>query len=259
MSRGRKRSAATLEIKQHEPVELHIPSFSVDNELHKRLRDVPIFKNMNKSFALAIIGRAGSGKTSIMTAMLATPKLFKKVFNKIYLFMPDNSRESMVGNIFEQLPEEQVFGRLNLETLTYVFEQIEQNAHEDKTSLLIFDDVQQYLKGESEALLTHMLNNRRHLRLSIIIVAQTFKKIPRSVRAAMTDFFLFHLSKSDFQVLFQEMINLPVGDWENILHLYRNTAKTVKFTFLYIHPSTQEYFINWDQIVVEDGRIEQST
>jgi ABC-type transport system involved in cytochrome c biogenesis ATPase subunit len=40
-------------------------------------------------------GANGSGKTSLMTGLLQTKQKFKKVFHKIYLFMPDYSRGSM--------------------------------------------------------------------------------------------------------------------------------------------------------------------
>ena len=83
---------------------------------------------MNKSFCCGLIGKAGSGKTSLMVSFIQTPKKFKKVFNKIYVFMPNSSRNSMKQNIFNVLPDDQVFEGVSYDILSDVYERLLENT-----------------------------------------------------------------------------------------------------------------------------------
>ena len=193
-----------MKLKQHQKVELKLPEFEVDKPLSPHLDEIPLLKYLNKSFACSFIGRAGSGKTSLMTGLLQTKNKFKKVFNKIYLFMPTYSRASMKKCIFDCLPQDQIYHELNLETLTDVFNKIEQNRNDKLLSLIIFDDVQDSFKGDCEKLLLKIINNRRHLLTSIMIIAQSYMKISLDVRKALTNHFLFNLSKEDYATIYDE-------------------------------------------------------
>ena len=89
-----------INIKQNKKPKLCMPSFNVDNELSSKLNEYEITKLMNKSNFTLFLGRAGSGKTSLMTSFLKSPQLFKKVYHTIFLFMPSNSRSSLKDNFF---------------------------------------------------------------------------------------------------------------------------------------------------------------
>ena len=67
----------------HNKPKLKMPEFKVDEPLSKHLDD-PLLSNMNKSFCCGLIGKAGSGKTSLMVSFIQTPKKFKKVFIQYY-------------------------------------------------------------------------------------------------------------------------------------------------------------------------------
>ena len=115
--------------------------FKVDEPLSKHLDD-PLLSNMNKSFWCSLLGSAGSGKTSLMVSFIQSPKkYFKKVFNKIYVFMPNSSRNSMKNNIFNVLPDDQVFEGVSYEILSDVYERLLENTDNNHKSLLVFDDV----------------------------------------------------------------------------------------------------------------------
>jgi hypothetical protein len=227
---------------------LKLPSFSVDEKLHTRLDDFPLLKHLNKSFACGILGKAGSGKTSIVIGLLNTPRMMKKVFDKIFVFMPRNSRASMKNDIFQQLPEDQVYSDLTIENLIECFEKVEEQAKQRNKSLVIFDDVQQFLKGECQDLVTHMVNNRRHNRLSIFVIAQSYKKIPKMVRDAFSDLFLFKLSKEDYDEVYREVVQTSTSNWNFIMNEYLKESKKTPHTFLYINTSSQSFFVNWDEI-----------
>ncbi len=109
-------------IKNKEP-KLLMPSFSVDTELSKKLNEYDITRLMNKSNFSLFLGKAGSGKTSLMTSFLKTPALFKKVYHNVFLFMPSNSRNSMKDNFFDKnIPEDQIFDNVSYEDLLSVYD-----------------------------------------------------------------------------------------------------------------------------------------
>ena len=239
-------------LKKNQEIKLKLPEFKVDNPLSPHLDEVPLLQLLNKSFACSFIGRAGSGKTSLMTGLLQTSKKFKKVFNKIYVFMPSYSRDSMQQCVFDCLPEEQIYNELTLETLSDCYERIKENTEEKQKSLIIFDDVQDAFKGECEKLILKIINNRRHLRTSLMIIAQSYMKMSKDVRKALTNHFLFNLSKEDYKVIYEERVYLSKKEWDHILKTYQKSNK-IKGNFLFLDPEAQRFFINWDEVMIEDN------
>eukprot|EP01041_Mallomonas_annulata_P011998 gene11998-25140_t len=109
-----------------------------------------------------ICGKAGSGKTSLLiNALIAKKKnrVYRKVFDKIILVMPSNSRKSLKNNPLDDLPEDQQFEN--------------------------FDDVTAYLKDNPKQLI-ELATNRRHLKLSIVLLVQFIRAVPRPVRFQVT-------------------------------------------------------------------------
>ena len=236
----------------HNKPKLKMPEFKVDEPLSKHLDDDPLLSNMNKSFCCGLIGKAGSGKTSLMVSFLQTPKKFKKVFNKIYVFMPNSSRNSMKKNIFDVLPEDQLFEGVSYEILSEVYERLLESTEDNHKSLLVFDDVQSYLKNkEVEVNLLHIIANRRHLRCSFFIIAQNYNKIPKNIRQSFTDIFLFNVGKEEYINIYEENINLSKDDFSKVLTEYRSIKKTESNSFIYIHDK-DKIFINWNEIIEDE-------
>jgi hypothetical protein len=237
-----------LRIVECEKPKLKMPTLLCDDEIHKKLNDFELTSLMNKSFACLIAGKAGSGKTSLLYALISTPCLFQRCFDKIFLFMPKNSRDSLKDSVFDGLPEDQINDVLSLETLSGVFDRVQDLSKQKKRCLVIFDDVQQFFKGECERLITHMIANRRHNRLSMFFLAQTYKKVPRSCRLGMSDLFCFRLSYADLQDIKSELIDIPDQVWQQILMLYHQQLHAYPRMFLYINPSTNKVFFDWDEL-----------
>ncbi len=243
-----------MKIKKNEDVVLKMPQMLVDHPLASHLENEPLLSHLNKSFACSFIGRAGSGKTSLMTGLLQTKNKLKKVFNKIYVFMPSYSRGSMKKCIFDCLPENQIFSELTLDNLFQVYQRLEENTEDKLLSLIIFDDVQDAFKGECEKLLLKIINNRRHLRTSLMIVAQSYKKMSLDVRKALTNHFLFNLSKEDYNQIYEERIYIPKHLWETILDYYRK-GNDRKGNFLFLDPEKQKTFIGWDEVIIDSEEV----
>jgi hypothetical protein len=234
-------------IKNKEP-ELKRPTFLVDGKLDNKLDKYPLTSLMNRSNFTLFLGRAGSGKTSMIVSLLDTPTLFKGVYHTIYLFMGKNSRSSIKGSFFdEEIPPEQIFDEMNIENLNEIYERIKQDAEEGYKSLIIADDVQKSLKDtEVEKQLLHMVNNRRHLKLSIWCANQNYMALPRSVRMGLTDLFIWKVSKIEMENIFNEQIELHKDKFNRILALLYKKLHS----FFYIHTETKQMFNNWDEIKI---------
>eukprot|EP01040_Poterioochromonas_malhamensis_P018210 gene18210-21198_t len=142
-----------------------MPEFLCDVELTKHLNEDPLLKHMNKRFVCAMIGKAGSGKSSLMLALLQTKKKFKEVFQKIYVWMTETSKCSIKKCAFDVLPDNQQFEGVTFDSLQDVYDHLKDNSSKKQWSLLVFDDVQAYLKNtEIQKALLHIIANSRHLR-----------------------------------------------------------------------------------------------
>jgi hypothetical protein len=234
---------------KHNPVpKLTIPQFSVDNELDAKLNQYPITELMNKSNFTVFLGKAGSGKSSLLISFLKSKTLFYRTYHTIILFMPPNSRQSIRGGFFDKyLPASQIYDDVTVENLMEAYNIAQANAQEDYTTLMIFDDVQKYFKGENEKFLLHMINNRRHARLSLWFACQTYNSIPRQVRQGITDLFVFKINKTEMENIFSEQ-------FEQHKELFIEILKFVfqkNHDFMYLNTNSQRMFSNWDELLIE--------
>lgn len=225
------------------------PVFLVDGELDPRLNEYEITKLMNKSNFTLFLGRAGSGKTSMIVSLLNTPSLFKKVYHTIYLFMGKNSRDSIKGSFFDkQLPPEQIYDELTIDTLNDVYEKIKQDAEEGYKSLIILDDVQKSMKDtEVEKQLLNIVNNRRHLKTSIWCANQNYINLPRSIRMGLTDMFVWKVNKREVENIFTEQIEQHKNKFDVVQKLLFKKPHD----FMYVNTDTQRLFDNWNEVIIE--------
>jgi len=138
--------------------------------------------------------------------------------------MPSNSRSSLKDNFFDKnLPEEQIFDDVNHENLLETYETAKSNALENCNTLIIFDDVQKFFKEKDiQKLLLHMINNRRHARLSIWQCCQNYFQIPKQIRAGLTDLFIFKVNKSELENIFLDQVEQYKDDFMKIMKMVYN-------------------------------------
>lgn len=237
-----------IQIIQNKEPPLKRPVFLVDDELDPRLNKYEITKLMNKSNFTLFLGRAGSGKTSMIVSLLNSPALFKKVYHTIYLFMGKNSRDSIKGSFFDkQLPPEQIYDELTISNLNDVYEKIKQDAEDGYKSLIIMDDVQKELKQtDIEKQLLHIVNNRRHLKTSIWCANQNYINLPRSIRMGLTDMFVWKVNKREIENIFTEQIEQHKTKFEDVLKILFSNPHD----FFYINTNSQRLFNNWNEIII---------
>ena len=236
-----------LKLKTNKKPMLNIPSFNVDGKLKNNLDNIEIFKLMNKSHFALFLGKAGSGKSSLVISFLNSKDAFKKCFHNIFLFCPSNSRSSIKDDFWENnLETEQIYDDLNIDNLIDAYSKIEIDSDNNFKSLIILDDVQKNLKGDCEKLLLHIINNRRHNRICIWICCQNYKTIPLQVRLALTDLFIFKVGKGELENIYEELTEID----KNKFNIITNNAYKVDHSFLYLNCLSQRLFNNWDEIVL---------
>ena len=167
-------------------LKLEPPTFVCDKPLSKRATDP--FEN--RSFFTVFVGQPRSGKTSHMISALTSSKVYNKVFDHIFVFMPEHSRKSMKKNPFRHIKQNQLYNELTHANLKAVLDVMDESSsddsdgeHEPSNNLIIIDDMTIFLKQHAvAALLTYIILNRRHLRVSIMITVQYYNSLPMPIR-----------------------------------------------------------------------------
>jgi hypothetical protein len=200
---------------------------------------------------LCIIGRPGSGKTSFAISMITqkAPKIYKKCFHHIFILMPENSINSLHKNPFKDL--QNVYGELNEETINEIYNKIDNYSKANEKSLLLIDDMTADLKRSKQVMdiMKRLIYNRRHLKLNIIITAQTYNNIPLDVRKNITNLILFKPSKPEFESVFSELLE---NKKELCLEIMKFTYEK-KHNFLFVNVPSQRMFKNFDEIIIHDN------
>jgi len=246
-----------MQVIHHRDPKLSRPIFKCDNYINPLLKDNPMLRHMNLSFACAMVGPARSGKTSLMTSLIATKykkkqhrykPSFRNCFRKIFLFMPEESNKSMADSPFDDIPEDQRWEHIDADILKGVYEECKSTKDDGHQYLMIIDDMQDELKEDLTAkMLLRCVSNRRHINLSIIFLVQNYISISKQVRLKMSDIFIFNPSPPEVEAMQKELSRLGKKHFEMMMGYYEQKAKEDEHTFLYIHEKGRVVFINHDE------------
>lgn len=242
-----------IKIQNIKEPELLFPKMTCDIKLNQNLDNYPALNNMNKFSFNIILGKPGSGKTSILYALLkkgGKNKLFKKVFENIFLFMPTNSRNSFNDNIFSSLSEENVHDELTFDNLTEVWGRIRDDSREGYKSLIILDDVTASLKDtDIQQLLREIIFNRRHNRTSILLLVQNYKSIPKDLRRMINNLVLYKINKNEMDNIFSELFENKKECLNDIMRIVFDKPHQ----FMLMDVDNQKFFKNFGQeIIIEE-------
>jgi hypothetical protein len=233
--------------------ELHDPNyslkpvhFSVDDIISSKIKE-PF---PNTSFFWTIVGKAGSGKTSLLVNTMIHKEIYKKAFDKVILVQPKTSRASLNDNIFEGLPDNQIFEKLDfnvvdrIEMIRKDFDKQNETKKKNRNMLLILDDVTASLR-DNEDVLIQLTTNRRHLKLSIVLLVQFLMSIPRPIRLQITHITVFKPSNEiEGNIIRDEFANLPSKDFKKLTRFVWRDSHD----FLFIDKQSEKYYKNLQQI-----------
>jgi GTPase SAR1 family protein len=205
------------------------------------------------SFALLVCGGPGSGKTTMIVSQLTNRHgLFYKKFHKVYLFSPSIAT---IGKKIK-IPEDQIFQTFDVEVLQNIMtSQKEQVAMEEDPDqvLIIIDDLMSELSTKQNLpIFSQLVNNRRHMNISIICVSQVYNRIKPIVRKGFSDVILFKTTnKKEINTVFEELTGYDQKEIKSIVKyaftdkhdflMFRNDGTLYKnFNELYIEPIESE-------------------
>lgn len=241
-----------LKIKHNKSIKLDIPEFTCDKPLGPHLEKYDMLNQLNGFYFNCICGRPGSGKTSLLISLLTgkkKQKVFRKVFDNIVVVMPSTSRGSLKKNIFENHPEEKLFERLDLSTITSIHNTLQESSKEKEKTLLILDDVGSELKMlDIQQKLRQIIYNRRHLKCTIMILVQSYMSMPLEIRKMLNNIFLYKPSKMEFEKLFEELFETKKQLAYDILKM----AYQDKHDWLLLNVVNQRLFKKFDEIIIHE-------
>jgi hypothetical protein len=209
---------------------------------------------------MLVMGKPGAGKSSHIYGMLTDPKMLAGIFERgtVYVIAPPSSIDSFgPDSAWSELNPNQFYSECSDETLAHVERRILNNRRQDKKSLLLLDDVQKDLKGPCRQRLEHLVANRRHQWLWIILAAQTYKTIPLSVRQMATDLFCFNLSKKTMLFIYEELIEMDNATYTKFFNYYKKHYRNElqrgrRKPFFYINTSGPTIFSGWERELLHD-------
>lgn len=231
-------------VQERSKLEVIPPKFKCDAPIHKQI-EPPL---PNTPFFMAIIGSAGSGKTSLMINLMTSRQAYKKAFHAVHVVMPEHSVASLKNNVFKK--HKRMHDELTLPVLQGVLDQVKEDAKEEYSSLLILDDVTATLKNkELQMLLKKAAYNRRHLRLSIMMLVQTYNAVPLAVRKTFSHFAAFKpRNKKEFSNIWEELLFIPRDVADALLRWLYDEPHT----FMFADVGTGDIFRNFDLISYEE-------
>lgn len=191
-----------------------------DGVLHEKLLQWPMIKDcFSTNHFTIIVGRMGQGKTSLATSLIK--KVFPKVYENIYVVIPEASRRSIDNDIFgKNLPEEQIFDDLNENMLANLYETLNSNSENEENSLVLIDDFQQIFKDKNISRgMEKIINKIRHLRTTVILLQQNWQKCPRPLRELAFNVICFDLGKSQLTKIFDEVIQTKRNTYDDIIDM----------------------------------------
>lgn len=231
--------------------------FNVDDKFNDIIKE-PF---PNHSFFMTILGPPKSGKTNLLINMITNKKIYKKVFDKIILVMPTTSMKSIKNNIFSDLPTDQHFNELSPDVFIKIksvrdeFDRLEELEKEKKKKpktrrmLVIFDDVLSQLKDpENYNLLVSLATRYRHLRVSVILLAQYLRNIPKPMRSQISHLVAFKMpNELDKKILREEYIGLKLNEFIKLVNfVYENPHD-----FLFIDLYNNKFYKNLSKIIMK--------
>lgn len=193
-----------------------------------------------------VVGPPGSGKTNWAVSQLVAGGAYHKIFEALYVVMPQNSRASFAKDPFEN--HDKVYSELTTDVLSKIIVDVKRTASVGGNSCLFIDDCAYTLKEKPiERLLRELFFNARHMRCCIFLVSQTLRSIPNKVRLAASHVLTFEpANKLESGVLASEFLCL---DSKGAGGLFSQCFQK-RHDHLLIHVGERRVFSNFDEVEI---------
>ena len=232
--------------------EIKAYNFSCDDVIDKNIP--PPLPGSNEGWMrMAIIGKSGSGKTSIVRALTERTgknQIYCKRFSNVYYLSP--SIKTMDKK--PKLAEENFYTDL-VNDLPTIMDRIQHEEDREGRNLIIMDDISHQLKQGGQDIVKQLFQNNRHLgrpllneegeqiesgAVSTIIIAQRLNNLPRHIRSQITHWIIFdpRHTKSELETIFNELIHCD----KNIFNKILDRTFNKKYNFLFIDTNKSKIY-----------------
>lgn len=203
-----------------------------------------------------IIGRTGSGKTTIVANLLKQRKMLKDYYDYIYVFClsPCKTLEEHVP----QITEENTFTDEDPEKLAKLYD-INKKAVKElgfkraPHTLFILDDIIQSKKFMNSSVLRDIFFGGTHSKCSLWLLSQQYKSVPKRLRINTHSLIVCHgITESEKEALAEEYQSCYLNKKE--FYDLIDYALTEAYSFMFInntHPNKKEcYRKGFNEILV---------
>lgn len=210
----------------------------------------------NKNFVSLVVGAAGTGKTSIVTALVTSKKkgckAYRQQFEDVILNIPRSSLRSIKGDPYKTIEDENIHDDLDAEFLDFVLEKAEENSSQKYRTLVIIDDASSKLKQNKEIIdkLTSLVHKHRHLALSMFILVQDLVSVPLGIRKNISQLFYFKPSNEKSNQIFREEFMGLFSKEETNAILKFVFRKKGDFLNIKIQAEPIEYYRNFNKLII---------
>lgn len=191
-------------------------------------------------FSMMISGRSGSGKTNVLLNILTKDNMFNKYFHYTVVYSPTAGKYDDLYKILK-LPEENFKNDFSAEDLNNLIESRKQLIDKkgiewvvkNSRVLIILDDViaNRDFLNSPEAL--KMFALLRHYQVAIIVLMQSYNKLPRALRINANATIVFPSTQSEVEVLLDEIT--PSGLTKKQFTKVIEYCTDGRYDFLYIN------------------------
>ncbi|ALA62519.1 virion assembly protein [Turkeypox virus] len=174
-------------------------------------------------FRMVILGGSGSGKTTFLLSLFKT--LVVK-YNHIYLFTPilNPSYDYYVwpDHVFKiNTPDELEYSLARMKDNLVTIKKAKDTTNHQ--FLIILDDLgDMQLKSK---MLSWMVNTGRHIKISIIMLCQTYRHVPSNCRCSITHLCCCNVSDADIENITRSMSLLSTKPMIRALSIMRAASK----------------------------------
>jgi len=185
-----------------------------------------------------VIGRSGSGKSTVLYNLLTSPELLGGYFNFIFVFS-DVKADDILTKL--ELPKENYIQDFDDDTIDGILKKLEQKIENDGLEkcapeykvAFIFDDIlnrQKFLKGNS---MRKLASANRHFLVSWFVLSQYYKAIPPVIRTNASAIIYFPASLAENERLSDEQC-LPGMSKKDFIELI-DYATSEPYSFMFIN------------------------